>query len=168
MMGSGMDGLGGSGVGVGKLLVGVGAGETALGVAGFGSGLGLDAGFGSAGLRAATLGSGLGAGLIFSAGLGASSLAFSGCSGVFSGALVSTTGLGLVSAAGVALGEDSAADGGLALGSGATEMVTAVDSDIGSGASVSVSSGRAVLKPTPESLVSRLLTPTSLEETSRP
>lgn len=166
-MGSGMDGLGGSGVGVGKLLVGVGAGETALGVAGFGSGLGLDAGFGSAGLRA-TLGSGLATGLSFSAGLGASSFAFSGCSGVFSGALASATGLGLVSAAGVALGEDSAADGGLALGSGAAEIVTAVDSDIGSGASVSVSSGRAVLKPTPESLVSRLLTPTSLEETSRP
>lgn len=33
---------------------------------------------------------------------------------------------------------------------------------------MSVSSGRAVLKPTPESLVSRLPTPTSLEETSRP
>lgn len=164
-MGSGMDGLRGSGVGVGKLLVGVGAGETALGVAGFGSGLGLDAGFGSAGLRA-TLGSGLGPGLSFSAGLGASSLALSGCSGVFSGALVSAIGLGLVSAAAVALGEDLAADGGLAFGSAAAE--TAVDSDIGSGASVSVSSGRAVLKPTPESLVSRLLTPTSLEETSRP
>lgn len=83
-------------------------------------------------------------------------------------ALVSATGLGVISKAGGALGLVSAADGGLGLVSGAAEMVTATDSEIGSGTSVSVSSGRAVLKPTPESLVSRLSTPTSLEETSRP
>ena len=83
-------------------------------------------------------------------------------------ALVSATGLDLISIAGGALGSASAADGALGLASGATEMLTASESGIWSGASVSVSSGRAVLKPTPESLVSRLPMPTSLEETSRP
>lgn len=82
--------------------------------------------------------------------------------------LVSATGLGFISIAGGALGLASAADGGLGLVSGTTGRVTATDSEVGSGASVSVSSGRAVLKPTPESLVSRLPIPTSLEETSRP
>lgn len=81
-------------------------------------------------------------------------------------AFLSAIGLGLISTAGGALGMDSAADDGLI--SGAAEMLTVSESGIWSGTSVSVSRGRAVLKPTPESLVSRLSTPTSLEETSRP
>ena len=83
-------------------------------------------------------------------------------------ALVSANRLGIIPIAGGALGSASAADGALGLASGATEMLAASESGIWSGASVSVSSGSAVLKPTPESLVSRLPTPTSLEETSRP
>lgn len=132
VIGSGVDDLGGSGVGVRALLIS-GVGVVALGTVGLGSGLGLGARFGSAGLRSA-LGSGIGVGLsLTSAGLETSNFASSGWSGVFSGAgmaLVSATGLGLISKAGGVLGLDSAADGGLGLVSGATEIVTAADSEI--------------------------------------
>lgn len=119
-MGSGADGLGDSGGGV-RVLSGVGA--VGLGTAVSGSGFGLGGGFGSAGLEAA-FGSGLGRGLSFaSAGLVTSKCTSSGCSWLFSGEA-------LISVDGGALGVDTAADSGLGLVSGATEIVTAVDSEI--------------------------------------
>lgn len=131
MIGSGVVGLGGSGVGVRALLL---SGVGALGAACLGSGLGLDAGFGSAGLRPA-MGSGPRAGLSLTSCLATSDFASTDRSGVFlvSGvglALVSATGLGWVSIAGGALGLDSAADGGLGWVSVATEMLTASESGI--------------------------------------
>lgn len=159
LAGSGVFNSGVFGSGVLKSGVLVGSGVFNSGV--FGSGVLKSGVLAGSGVLAMGLGAcletGLGIGLsLVSTGLVMVNFGSGAGSEIF---FISGTGLGLVTRGGL----------GLVSGTKATLSVSASDSGIWSGTSVSVSNGRpVVLNSTPESLVSRLPPATSLDDTSRP